>query len=395
MISRSRALRGAALFIFVGTLLGFVVGQAVRVQLEPLRIGAAGESTWLRLAEARRLIASRYVKPVQDGALMDGALRGMVSALNDPHSAYFDAKQYTDYLAHFNDTFIGIGVTLEMGTDKKLVIIKPLHGSPAERAGLRAGDKIVAVNGQSVVGMLLDEVVLQVRGDPGTSVRLTIERGVQAPFDVNVTRAALSMPLEEHRLLSDGIGYIQLYEFNTHAARRMSEAIDNLKKEKMRALILDLRQNPGGLLSEAVDIASQLVPEGPVLFVVDRDGTRKTYESHSKGLGMPLVVLVDRGSASAAEVVAGAVKDRRAGTLLGERTYGKGSVQQFFDLPGGAGIKLTIQKYMTAGNISIDGVGIEPDLVVPMPDKDANGQNIDLGSANDVQLQRALTLLKG
>ncbi len=392
MISRSRALRGAALFVFLGALLGFFVGQIVHIQMTPAA-SAEGAGLWKQVDSARQLIGSRFFKPVQDDLLMEGALRGMVSGLGDQHSVYFSPSQYTAYLKHFDDSFVGIGVSVEMGRDKKLTIIKPLRGSPAEKAGLRSGDKIIAVEGQDIVGLSLDDAVVRIRGDAGTTVRLTVEREGMGAFEVKVIRGTLSFPLEDHRMLADGIGYIQLYEFNTHAGRQVRDVIDSLRQEGMRALILDLRQNPGGLLTEALAVAEQLVPEGPTLYVVDRAGDRKSYESHSKGLGLPLAVLIDKGSASAAEIVAGAVKDRRVGTLVGERTYGKGSVQQFFDLPGGAGLKLTTQKYLTAGGISIDGVGIDPDLTVRMPDLDPAGRPIDFGSAADVQLKRAVELL--
>lgn len=394
MISRSRALVGAVVLVFAASLTGYFVGQLVTVQQHNWSAAArtAGPD-WGRLDEVRRYLRTRFVDNVSDEKLLDGALRGMVGATGDPYSVYFTGKQYKDFLAHFDDTFVGIGVTLERTPDKYLTVIKPIKGSPSEKAGLQAGDRIVAVDGQDIGGKDLDEALLLVRGAEGTSVTLTVQRAALPPFQVSLKRTKLTTPVEEHQLLPGNVGYIQLYEFNTNSAGKVKAGIQELHNQGMTGLILDLRQNPGGLLNEALDLAEQLVPRGPILHVVDRSGNRKTYDSKSDGFGMPLVILVDKGSASAAEVVAGAVKDRRSGTLVGTRTYGKGSVQNFFPLGAGAGLKLTTQKYLTAGGVSINGIGIEPDVTVDMPEHDKQGHLIEFGSSQDTQLKRALEVI--
>lgn len=394
---------GALLIAVFAGAAGFAAGQA-RFVAGPLlaRLGvsvpgpgaAAGglASEWRILEEARRKVLENYVDPVPDKDLLTGALRGLIEATGDRYSLYLTPEEYRSYLRHFEGSFAGIGIQVEL-KDDYITVVRPLRGTPGEKAGLRTGDRIMAVDGRDVSRMSIDEVVDLIRGPAGTRVRLTISRWpYREQFDVDVERARIEVPQMEGTMLSwaPGVGYIRIEEFNTGIAGRVAETLGALRRQGMRALILDLRQNPGGLLGEAVDVASLFVPRGPVAYVVSRDGRKETLYAKGSPLGLPLAVLVDGGSASASEIVAGAIKDRSAGTLVGTRTFGKGSVQSFIDLQGGSALKLTTARYLTAGGHMIHGRGIEPDVLVPMPE----GQAIARDGGRDPQVEKAVEVLR-
>lgn len=336
-----------------------------------------------------RAIQEQHVDPVPPEKLNEGALKGMVEALGDRYSTYFTADEYDRFVEHF-EGFTGIGVTVEISQKTGLVtVVAPIKGSPGEKAGLRAGDAIIAVDGKDTTNMDLNAVVALIKGPKGTRVKLTVQReGVSKPLEFTITRDVITLPILDYRMLDQaaGIGYIQFYEFNKGAASQLREAIAQLRAEGMKGLILDLRQNPGGLLTEAVDVASLfLPPKEPVVHVVERGKEKRTFRtSGERAWDGPLLLLVDGGSASAAEILAGAVKDLKVGALLGTTTFGKGSVQTFWELSDGSGIKLTTAKYLTAGEKAINGVGIEPDIVVENPNK------VLPGDPGDPQLEAAV-----
>lgn len=346
-----------------------------------------------RLEEVMRAIQEQYVDPVPPEKLNLGALKGMVGALGDRYSTYFTADEYDRFVEHF-EGFTGIGVTVEISQKTGLVtVVAPIKGSPGEKAGLRAGDAIIAVDGRDTTNMDLNAVVSLIKGPKGTQVRLTVQReGVPHPLEFTITRDVITMPVLDFRMLDQaaGIGYVQLYEFNKGAAAQLKDAIGQLRDAGMKGLILDLRQNPGGLLTEVVDVASLLLPpKQPLVHVVERGKEKRTLRtSGERAWDGPLVVLVDGGSASASEILAGAVKDLKVGTLLGTTTFGKGSVQTFWQLSDGSGIKLTTAKYLTAGGSAINGVGIVPDIVVENPNK------VLPGDPGDPQLEAAVREMK-
>lgn len=345
-----------------------------------------------RLEEVMRAIQDQYVDSVPPDKLTEGALKGMVEATGDRHSAYFSPEEYKRFVEHFESSFTGIGVTVETSQRTGLVtVVSPIKGSPGERAGLRAGDAIIKVDGRDITNMTLNEAVSLIRGPKGTQVTLTIHReGVQEPLVFKIVRDTITQPTLDYKMLESNIGYIQLFEFRKGSAQQVREAIANLRQQGMASLILDLRQNPGGLLNEAVDICSVFVPGGqPVVHIVERGGQKRTFKSSGKEpWNLPLVVLVDTGSASASEILSGAVKDLKIGTLVGVKTFGKGSVQSFWEFPDGSGIKLTTAKYLTAGEKSINGVGIDPDVVVENPNK------VLPGEPGDPQLDAAVKYIK-
>lgn len=403
MLELRRALAAGALIALVFGLGGFYAGQlaaapdgpgvAVRGLLgRPAPAPAQPQvapGDWRQLEAVRGYIKERFVDPVPEAELIRGAIRGLVESTGDKYSVYMSPEQYTNFLRHFEDSFGGVGVQVEL-KDNFVTVVKPIKGTPGEKAGLRTGDRIVGVDGRDVTRMSLDEVVQLIRGPEGTKVRLTVNRE-DRKFEVTLTRTRIQMPSLSSQMLEPGIGYIRIEEFNTRIGARVREKLTQLRGQGLRALILDLRQNPGGLLSEAVEVSSLFLGPGPVVHVVGRDGSRETLNSKGKApFDLPLVVLVDEGSASASEIVAGAIKDRGAGVLMGARTFGKGSVQTFFDLEGGAGLKLTTARYLTAGGHSIHQKGIDPDMVVEVP----KTARLDLDDPKHPQVQQAVEWLR-
>ncbi len=400
MIERGKALTLTALAVFFSSVLSFYAGAAgLFPQLsQRLLPGTAGEAPHsgldvTRLEQVRKEIQQKFVEPVPTDTLMAGALRGMVNATGDPYSAYYTAEEYQRFLSHFESHFTGIGVHVKLSEETGLVtVVSPIKGSPGDRAGLQADDAIVAVDDQDIRGMDLDKAVALIRGPAGSKVKLTVQRpGVSEPLEFVITRAVIELPSMEHEMLEPGIGYIRIFEFNKEISKRVARALADLRSQGMTRLILDLRGNPGGLLDEAVDVSSLFIPSGkPVVHIVERGGEKTTYSSQgTSAFDLPLVVLVDQASASASEILAGAIKDHGVGVLIGEKTYGKGSVQTFFALPDGAGgLKLTTAKYLTAGGHGINGKGIEPDIAVENP------RNVHPGDPDDRQLQEAIRHIK-
>lgn len=344
-------------------------------------------------------VKSYYVdaSQIDDAKLVEGAISGMVQSLGDPYSMYLDQTHYSALREELEPGFSGIGVYVddkEVGGVSYVTVVAPMKGSPGEKAGLMAGDRLLAVDGQDLVGKTSTDAVKLIRGPKGTTVKLTVLRGENEQFTREIVRADIPYPTEEHKMLEGNIGYIRLYEFNQSIGKQTGAALEELKAGGARGIILDLRHNPGGLLDEAVSVASYFVPKGRVVSVVYGDGSRKDYDSDSNGLGLPLVVLVDEGSASASEIVAGAIKDRGTGTLVGTKTFGKGSVQNVAPLPGGSGLRLTIAKYLTPSGASIHKVGIPPNVEVPL--NVPTGQQAPAPDAPDnPQLMKAVQILKG
>lgn len=337
----------------------------------------------LKVLRALQVVKARYVEEVPVETLMAGSIRGMVKSLNDPHSIYMDAKMLKEFMIETEGSFGGVGIVI--GTkDKLLTVIAPIEGTPGEKAGIKSGDQIVKIDGQDTKDLALDEAVNKIRGPEGSQVVLTIMRG-QEVQDYTLTRSSIQIKTVAGKMLDNNIGYIRISMFNENTGSDFIRKLQELENQGVKALVLDLRDNPGGLLDESVKVAGQFVPKGPVVSVVTRDGRRETHSSNLEVTKYPLAILVNGGSASASEIVAGAVQDTGVGTLIGTKTYGKGSVQTIIRLDEEAAIKLTIAKYLTPKDRSINGVGIEPDIVVELPES----------RDKDVQLDKALEVLKG
>lgn len=341
------------------------------------------------LAKAYFLIKAKSLERVSTAALVEGAIRGMVDALNDPYSVYLDRAAFQELNLQIEGAFGGIGVEIDLNENKELVVVAPLPGTPAERAGIRSGDIIAEINGRETSQMSLIEAASLLRGTPGTRVTLKIWRPAESRYySLNLQRERIQIPSVKGRVLPDhpDIGYIQIMQFNQMSTiPQLNRELSSIEKARCRGLILDLRDNPGGDLQTAVEVASYFVKHGPVVRIVHRGGTEDVLQPvFSRRVKVPLVVLVNGGSASASEIVAGAIKDTGSGILVGERTFGKGLVQTVFNLDRDTGVKLTTDKYLTPNGRDINKRGIEPDVVVKQ----------DPGGSRDVQLEKGIQILE-
>ncbi|MCX7781197.1 MAG: S41 family peptidase [Negativicutes bacterium] len=378
-MSRRKLIAGAILLVVVT----FVFTSGLFLYLLNLQTGDWAST--FKFFRALQVVKSRYIEPVPMDTLMTGAVKGMINSLGDPHSIYMDAKLYKEFMIETEGSFGGVGIVLGV-KDKVLTVVSPIEGTPGDKAGIKSGDQIIKIEGKDTKDMALDEAVSKIRGPEGTNVTLTIKRN-QEIKDYTLTRSNIQIKTVAGKMLPDGIAYIRISMFNEMTGNDFSRKYQEMEKEGMKGLVLDLRDNPGGLLEESVRVAGKLVPKGPVVSVVTRDGTRETHYSKLEAVKYPLVVLVNGGSASASEIVAGAVQDTGAGTLVGVKTFGKGSVQTIMRLDGSTAMKLTIAKYLTPKDRSINGVGIEPDVKV----EQAEGKE----AAKDVQLDKAIEIMKG
>lgn len=369
---------------------------AVSLILVLLGAACAGIFIWARrnnidnLIRTCFLIKTQSLKKVSTPDLVEGAIRGMVDSLNDPYSVYLDRNTYRELNLQIEGSFGGIGVEIDLDSQKQLVVVAPLPGTPASRAGLRSGDVITEINGKKTTGMSVEQAARVLRGSPGSSVGLKIWRPRDnRRFSVSLRREIISVPSARGEMLAGhpGIGYLQVMHFNQNSTiPQMTRVLRKLEQAGYRGLILDLRGNPGGDLQTAVELASYFVKKGPVVRIVHRGGVEDVWQTsrYIKPIKVPLVVLVDGGSASASEIVAGAIKDSGSGVLVGTRTFGKGLVQTVFNLDRQVGVKLTTDKYLTPNGHDINQKGIIPDVVVQQPQ----------GSSQDLQLQKALEILE-
>lgn len=342
-----------------------------------------GFSNLMRFITAYRFIETKYVNDTDDVKLIDGAIDGMVKSLNDPHSNYLSPKMYKTLMEQTEGSFAGIGVVMGMDNEQKIHIVGIMENSPGQKAGLQEGDEILAVDGVPVTQMAFDEVAAHVRGQAGTDVVLTIMRD-NANQDITITRDNIKLKTVGHKMLDNNIGYIQIVSFSEDTANEFNEAYNDLKNQGMKALVLDLRNNPGGLLTTCVEIAKKLVPKGEIVSIVDKQGNKETYSSSLEAPEYPLAVLINKNSASASEILSGAIQDTKAGTIIGNISYGKGSVQTILPMFEDDAVKLTIAKYYTPSGRSIDGTGITPDIEI----------NLDENATLDTQLDKALEILK-
>jgi carboxyl-terminal processing protease len=334
----------------------------------------------------------RYGDLADAHALVYGAIAGELSGLGDQYTVFYTPAQYRAFFRYLNPTsFGGIGVVVSLDRAAGLVRVDDvIPGGPAEKTGVAPGDEIAAIDGTSVAGLSADAIRERLRGAIGTVVRVSIVRGgVALPAPLPVVRAAVRPPDVFSRMLPDGVGYLQLTSYGSDAARQLSASLQRLVAQGARAYVLDLRDDGGGYRDVAIAVTSKFVARGPIVTVLEKSGRRRTLRADGSAIAAkPLVVLVNGNTASAAEITAGAIADERVGTLVGTRTYGKGLVQQIVPLPDGAAMKLTTERYLTAGGRDIDRKGIVPDVVVAQPDDARRGE-----PGSDPQLDRALSLL--
>jgi len=342
--------------------------------------------------EAWNIVHEQYVdRPVDDVALMQGAIRGMMDALGDKQTFYMEPEVYESETSSLAGAYEGIGAYVDTDGDY-LTIVSPIAGSPAELAGLKPGDKVIAIDGEDMTGVAPEEARLKVLGPEGTKVELTISReGKSESLQFTITRAKISIKSVEGKMLENDIAYIDINTFGDATTRELRNTLDDLMRQNPKGIVLDLRNNPGGYLNTSVEVASEFIEDGVILYEQYGDGQRDSYEARGNGQAtdIPIVVLINEGSASASEIVAGALQDYERAQLVGVKSYGKGSVQNWVPLSNDQGAaRVTIAKWLTPDERAIDGVGLTPDVVVEMTEEDfTNERDPQLDKAVEVLLQ--------
>lgn len=343
----------------------------------------------------KNLLNQFYIGEMNQNVMQEGIYKGLVASLDDPYTVYYDQKEYEKIIESTKGTFQGIGVTVMANTsDNTILVVSVIDNSPAFEAQLRPGDKIIKVNGEEVYGDKLDAAVSVMRGKEGTSVNITIYReSTDETFDVDIVRRTIEDITVKSEMLDDNIGYLKLSGFEEVSFNQFKTAYDELNASGQKGMILDLRFNGGGQLSTAQDIADLLVPEGPIVYIEEKGQQKKVSKtSDANCIKVPLVVLVNGYSASASEVLTGAIKDYNVGKIVGTKTFGKGIVQTVLSIGDGSGIKITSAKYYTPSGVCIHGIGIEPDYIVELPEDLRT--KLTLTQQEDIQLQKAIEVLK-
>lgn len=365
---------------------GLILGQSGSIMTASLE---------QKLAEIQGCIDRYYLEDIDQEQMEDAICQGMVAGLNDTYAAYFNETDYADMMEKTSGNYCGIGAYVSQNsTTGAITIIQPIEGSPAQKAGLQVGDVIYGVDGETVDGQDLSAVVSKIKGEEGTTVTLTIQRtGEKKPLEFTLTRTEISSPTVSSEMLDGDIGYIAISSFEEVTVDQFREALDQLEEQGEKALIIDLRNNGGGLLSTAVEMLDRLLPQGVVVYTKDKDGKKQEYSSSDEeSFDKPIAILVNGNSASASEVFSGALQDYGKAVLVGTTTFGKGIVQTVFDLSDGTGLKLTTSKYYTPKGRNIHGTGLEPDISVELNGETFQQKNSEL--VIDNQTRSAVEYLK-
>lgn len=385
----------------IGTALGLVTTLVVCIGVNSFGTQVSGASKNNVVASSKmsfiqQIIDRYYIEDVEESVIQEGIYKGMLEALNDPYSMYFNEEEFKMFTTDSDASFGGIGVTVMANTqDNSILIVSVTEGSPSDKAGILPGDRIIKAEGTDVEGNNLDKAVSIMRGEIGTDVTITVYRdSTKETLDFTMKRELIEIPTVDYKMLDNQIGYIQLTSFDGVSYTQFKNAYDNLTQAGQKAMILDLRFNGGGRLDIAEDIADLLIPEGPIVYLEDKtssEGKVVDRTSDAKCINVPLVVLVNGYSASASEVLTGAIKDYKIGTIVGTTTFGKGIVQTVIPISDGTGIKITTGRYYTPSGVCIHGTGITPDYEVEMPQELKN--TVGVPYEQDVQLQKAVEIL--
>lgn len=382
---------------------GFAVGVAVSVAVSAA-VGAgfvfksnfiAAENTGKMTTESKvdyieTLLEKMYVDDVDEEKMNDAMFKAMVESLGDKYTEYFTADEFRTYMEQSQGSFYGIGVTVTEDKETAgILVVEVFEDSPAEKAGIKTGDHIIGVDGTDVSDFTLDAAVTLMRGEKDTSVNITVRRGEET-LDFTMVRDEVNSITVAGTVIDD-IGYIRIAGFKKNTYNEFKKVYDELTAQNIKGMVLDLRNNPGGLFDVCGKIADELVGEGVYVYTIDKSGKKVEYTSDTNCINIPLYVLVNGMSASASEILSGAIQDMGYGKLVGETTYGKGLVQGIFSVPDGSGVKITIQKYYTPRGVCIQGEGIAPDYEVHLPEGYTYYGAIDL--ENDTQLKKAIELI--
>ncbi|WP_302630007.1 S41 family peptidase [uncultured Eubacterium sp.] len=379
----------ATMVITAGVVVGIVFsGTDINITAKKQNNKSATEASLSKLSSLESIIDLYYLDKVDNKKLEEGIYKGLFSGLDDPYSVYYTADEYAKLQEDIDGVFVGMGAYVSQNTETGIIIVtKAFDNSPAKKAGIKDGDIIYKVEDKEVTGEDVDKVVSMIKGKENTKVKLTIYRQSEKKYiDVEITRAKVEVPSIEAKILNKkkGIAYIQIVEFQENTYKQFASAIEKLKKQGMKSVIFDVRNNPGGRYDIVCQILDDLLPEGTLVSTKDKYGKEEKQTSDAKALNMPMVVIQNENSASASEIFAGAIQDFKAGTIIGTRSFGKGIVQQMWPLNDGSAIKLTVEKYYTPSGKNIHGKGITPDVEVKASTK----------GNKDVQLNKAVEILE-
>lgn len=354
-------------------------------------------NNYSKIMSVKDYIDDSYLREVDEAALLDGQLKGMVQALDDPYSVYMTKDDFNSFTQQTAGIYGGIGVIVTPGEDNFITVVSPIEDTPGEKAGIKTGDKIIKVNGIEFFAENMDEAVKVMKGKPKTEVTLTIMRKDKEEknqvIEMAITREEIRLVTVKSDIIEGNIGYIKLTSFDEITYEDFKTHLTSLEKSKVKGLIIDLRNNPGGLLNVCAEIADELLGEGDIVYTQTKKGEKDYLRSDKNQTTLPLVLLVNEGSASASEILAGAIKDHKRGQIIGTTTFGKGVVQRIRDLNDGSGLKLTVSEYFTPNGINIHGIGIVPDIVLEL-NEGVEAIGVDY-LTEDNQLQKALEVIKG
>lgn len=348
-----------------------------------------------KMEAIKGILDQKYVnyidnKGINESKMIDPSIKGMVESLGDPYTVYMDKKEYDELKTTTEGSYAGIGIYVGE-QDNKILVIAPIEDSPAAKAGIKAGDVIMKVDGQSVTAKDMDKAVALMKGKINTKVILTIQRANVGVMNIQVTRATIVLKTVKGEMLDNSIGYIRITTFDQNTANEFDSALKDLQGKGMKGLIIDLRDNPGGLLDVCAKIADRILGKGTIVYTIDKQGKKESLESDASKLNVPLAVLVNGNSASASEILSGAIRDFKAGTLVGTKTFGKGIVQEILPFNDGTALKVTTARYYTPSGECIQGKGITPNVVIDLPES-IKGTNFT--RTQDVQLQKAIEVVK-
>ena len=363
MISKKKAIIWSILLVVITALLTSTVQIAMGNRVVISKDLYNEYKKYNKLIGLQEIVEDDFYKDTSGDDLVQGAIKGMFSGLGDVYSQYYTKEEFETLKEQTSGSFVGIGVYISPTSDDDYItIIAPIEGSPAEKAGIKAGDKIVKVDGNNVYTDDSDKAISMIKGKAGTTVKLTIKRGNEE-FDIDIKREEIISKSVEEKVLNDSIGYIKITSFNENTCDEFTEALNSLKKEDIKGLVLDLRNNPGGLLDVCSEIADELIGEGTIVYTKDNKGNKEYLKSDKDKLGLPIAILVNEGSASASEILTAAIVDNNEGIAIGTTTFGKGLVQSVRELKDGTGYKLTTAQYFTPNGDYINGKGIQPKIV--------------------------------
>lgn len=348
-----------------------------------------------KIQKLEAYINQYYMEEVDEDALAEGIYKGLMQSLKDPYSTYYTKAEYDALMESSSGVYYGIGASVSQNVTTGIVsIVKPFLTTPAHEAGLLPGDIVYKVNGEEVTGMDLTEVVGRIKGEEGTKAQITIIReGESEPMEFSIARRKIEVPTIEYEMLADKIGYIAVTEFDEITAEQFKNALADLEKQGQKGLIVDIRNNPGGLLDTVVDMLNRMLPKGLIVYTEDKYGNKEEKFSDAKEeFNKPLAVLINGNSASASEIFAGAIQDYELGTIVGTTSFGKGIVQSIIPLFDGTAIKVTVSKYFTPNGKNIHGIGIEPDVTVEL--NEGLKQKVVIEKSEDNQLQKAIDIVE-